>query len=135
MSDYLKTVVTAVVAVSVITSLIPKDGFSKYINLLASIIVMAVVITPVFKFTPQMAEFNPEELELQHADFVADEFEKNLAEKIKTELYARTGTDFVVEVQATTDEIKSVRISPYSREYAHIVEEFIGVGEDRVVLK
>ncbi len=135
MSDYLKTVVTAVVAVSVITSLIPKDGFSKYINLLASIIVMAVVITPMFKFTPQMTEFNPEELELQQADFVADEFEKNLAEKIRAELYVRTGTDFVVEVQATTDEIKSVRISPYSREYAHIVEEFIGVGEDRVVLK
>ncbi len=135
MSDYLKTVVIAVVAVSVITSLIPKDGFSKYINLLASIIVMAVVVTPVFEFTPKMAELNPEELQLQHSDYVADEFEKKLAEKIKSELYTKTGKNFTVEVEATTDEIKSVRILPYNSEYARIVEEFIGVGEDRVVLK
>lgn len=135
MTEYLKTVVTAVVTASVLTALLPKDGFSKYVNLIASIIVMAVIITPVFDFAPEGIELDVENLEIAEHDFVAEEFEKNLAEKIKLQLKSATGADFAVEVDATTDEIKSVRISPFSADYARITAKFTGIGEDRVMQK
>lgn len=135
MTEYLKTVVTAVVAVSVITTLLPKDGFSKYVNLLASILVMTVVITPIFKTSPEITELDTESLQLEEIDYISAEFRKNLAEKIKSELHSKTNTEFIVEVDATTEEIKSVKISPYSQEYAKIAAQFTGVGEDKVIKK
>lgn len=136
MTQYLKTVVTAVVAVSVITTLLPKDGFSKYVNLLASILVMTVVISPVFKWTPEITNADVITMNIESPDYYLEtEFQKNLAEKIKHELKNRTGKEFIVEVDATTDEIKTVKISPYNDAYAHIVTEFLSVGKDKVIEK
>lgn len=135
MTEYLKTVVTAVVAVSVITTLLPKDGFSKYVNLLASILVMTVVIAPIFKISPEIAELDTESLQIEKTDYISEEFEKNLAEKIKSELRAKTNTEVTVEVDATYEEIRSVKIFPYSQEYAEITAQFTGVGEDKVIEK
>ena len=56
MTHYLKTIVTVVVGVSAIMVLLPKDGFSKYVNLLSGILVMAVVIMPVFNFEFEIDE-------------------------------------------------------------------------------
>ncbi len=135
MSEYLKTVVTVVVGVSAIMVFLPKDAFSKYVNLLAGILVMAVIIMPVFNLEFEIEEFDTEILEYSDTDYVAEEFEKNLAEKIKTELRDKTGVEFFVEVWATTDEIKDIKISPYNREYAQIAARFTGVGEDKVMEK
>lgn len=136
MTQYLKTVVTAVVAVSVITTLLPKDGFSKYVNLLASILVMTVVISPVFKWSPEITNTDIITLDMESAEYyVETEFQINLAEKIKQELQDKTGKEFLVEVDATIDEIKTVKISPYNDVYARIVMEFLSVGKDQVIEK
>ena len=136
MTQYLKTVVTAVVAVSVITTLLPKDGFSKYVNLLASILVMTIIISPVFKWTPEITNADVITMNLESADYYLEtEFQKNLAKKIRQELQDKTGKEFIVEVDATTDEIKTVKISPYNDAYAHIVTEFLSVGKDKVIEK
>lgn len=136
MTQYLKTVVTAVVAVSVITNLLPKDGFSKYVNLLASILVITVVITPMFKWSPDITNTDIITMNTESPDYyVETEFQKNLAKKIRQELQDKTGKEFIVEVDATTDEIKTVKISPYNDAYAHIVTEFLSVGKDKVIEK
>ncbi len=133
MTQYLKTVITAVVSVSVLTTLLPKDGFSKYVNILASILVMTVVIAPVFKLSPELRQLDTEELKIVKTDYVSAEFEKNLEEKIKTEMKSKTNIEFTVEVDATTEEIKSIKIFPYSQEYAKALAQFTGVGEDKVI--
>ncbi len=136
MTQYIKTVVTAVVAVSVITTLLPKDGFSKYVNMLASILVMTVVISPVFKWSPEITSADIITLDMESPEYyVETEFQKNLAKKIKQELRDKTGKEFIVEVDATTEEIKTVRISPYNDVYARIVTEFLSVGKDKVIEK
>lgn len=133
MTHYLKTIVTVVVGVSAIMTLLPKDGFSKYVNLLSGILVMAVVIMPVFNLEFEIEEFDTEAMEYIDTDYVAEEFRKNLAEKIKTELRTKTGIEFFVEVYATTEEIEYIKISPYNEEYAQIAAQFTGVGEDKVI--
>lgn len=136
MTQYLKTVVTTVVAVSVITTLLPKDGFSKYVNLLASILVMTIIISPVFKWTPEITNTDIITLDMESAEYyVETEFQKNLAEKIKQELKNKTGKEFIVEVDATTNEIKTVKISPYNDVHASIVMEFLSVGKEQVIEK
>jgi stage III sporulation protein AF len=134
MTQYLKTVVTAVVAVSVITTLLPKDGFSKYVNLLTSILVMTIVISPVLKWTPEISNADIITMDIESQDdYVETEFKKNLAEKIKQELRDKTGKEFIVEVDATTEEIKTVKISPYNDVYVRVVTEFLSVGKDKVI--
>lgn len=132
MTQYLKEVVTSVVVVSVITTILPKDGFSKYVSLIASLLVMAIVITPVFNISSEIIEPDIETLQIENADYVSLEFKKNLAEKIKTELSSKTNKEFLVEVDATYEEIMSIRIFPYNQEYSKIVAEYAGIGEDKV---
>ena len=50
MSEYIKTVVKAVIAVGIVTSLFSENKLSKYINLISGIVVMAVLILPVLEF-------------------------------------------------------------------------------------
>ena len=132
MTQYLKEVVTSVVVVSVITTILPKDGFSKYVSLIASLLVMAIVITPVFNISSEIIEPDIETLQIENADYVSLEFEKNLADKIKTELSSKTNKEFLVEVDATYEEIMSIRIFPYNQEYSKILAEYAGIGEYKV---
>lgn len=132
MTQYLKTVVTAVIAVSVITSLLPKDGFSKYINLLSSIIILAVLCIPILEFQPQITGFDVQELEIESNTYLQDEFARQLAEKIKAELKAKTNLNFQVEIYATTEEIHEIKIGPFSPEYAKIVADYVGIEEGKV---
>ncbi len=138
MSEYIKMVISAVVAASVITALFSGSNISKYISLISSIIVMAVILTPVLKITSEPLEIPTEALEIQTEAYVKEEVEKELAGRIKEELQKKTGTDFTVLVTVGTDKeltVKQVKISPYSESSAKIVREYLELGEDVTKVK
>lgn len=140
MSEYLKTVVSVVIAVSLLSTILPQNSFGKYGNLLTSIIVMAVLCAP-FMDTRNNIEldFLPTQLEFSKNSYIMQEFEKELAKKIEGELENTTSLDFSVTVRAEKNEdiieIKEIEISPFSNEYAAIVSEYLGIGEERITQK
>lgn len=134
MSQYLKTVVTAILSVSALSVFFPDDSFGKYTNLLSGIIVMSVVLTPVLCADydnvlidiPQMEEFD-----ISSEEYVMSEFENQLSTRIESKLETETGSDFSVSVRADSDEetvaIKEVEIAPFSEKCARIVSEYLGM--------
>lgn len=140
MSEYLKTVVSVVIAVSLLSTILPQNSFGKYGNLLTSIIVMAVLCAPFINTRNNIElDFLPTQLEFSKNSYIMQEFEKELAKKIEGELENTTNLDFSVTVRAEKNEdiieIKEIEISPFSNEYAAIVSEYLGIGEERITQK
>ncbi len=141
MGEYLKTILTAVFCVGLISILYPKDTISKYIGILSGIIVMTVLVLPIINAGNEI-DFDAldiEALELNTNSYLMEEFEKELAENIKKKLKDDTGINFSVVVCADKldeiIEIKNIEIAPYSEEYAGIVSEYLGIDRGRVVQK
>ena len=133
MSDYITTVVKAVISVGIITSLFSKNSLSKYINLISGIVVMAVVILPIFKISPVPMEFSFTELEIKKSTYLNDEFERVLEERIKEEIKKKTSAEIEVDVEASADaepKIEKISIRPYEEEYAKIIKEYLNTGEN-----
>lgn len=140
MSEYLKTVVSVVIAVSLLSVILPQNSFGKYGNLLTSIIVMTVLCAPFMNTRNNIElDFLPTQLEFNKNSYIMQEFEKELAKKIEGELEGKTSLDFSVTVRAEKNEdiieIKEIEISPFSNEYARIVSEYTNVGEERITQK
>ena len=139
MGEYLKTVVSAVFAVGIITALLPKDGFSKYVNLLAGIIVMAVIISPILSVRNKSIEFekiDTKSLDFNTNSYIMEEYEKELAKNIENMLTQKTKVGFSVLVFVDKDEdiieIQKIEITPYTKEYALLVSDYIGIDEGRI---
>ena len=78
-------------------------------------------------------DFDAEGLDIQKNTYLKDEFEKNLEQKIKDELKIKTNQEIEVDVVANTDKeiiIESINIKPYKEEYANIIKEYLGTGEN-----
>lgn len=142
MSEYIKTVIITVLSVSVISCLFPKNSFGKFANIIASIIVMAVLLMPVAKLGGGNFNFDtlPEDLPTNSENiYLKSEFEQELAHKLKQELYEKTGKEFSVEIKASVTQesvsIEKAKIFPYTTEYAEICASYLGIEEDRVVQK
>ena len=143
MTGYLKMVIAAVICVSLICGVLPKDGAGKYAGFAAGLIIIAIVVSPLFQlageWSPGLSAVETQELELAGESYLMDEFEKTLAQRVKEKLLDDTGMDFEVTVFGKTDSegnvagIESVEIAPYSAQYARIVADYIGIAQDRVV--
>ncbi len=142
MSEYLKTAVAAVLSVGLISALFPKDAISKYVGILSGIIVMAILVSPILhigKKDIELQRLDVKTLELNTSSYIMDAFEKELAENITKKLKSETGIDFSVIVYADkkdeTIEIKQIEIAPYSKKYAMVISEYLGIAEGRIVEK
>ena len=142
MAEYLKTVVSAVLAVGIISVILPKDSFGKYVNLLAGILVMSVIISPVLNIGDGEIKFKNLDIETLNFDvnsYIMEEYEKELAENVKDMLKEKTNIDFSVLVHADKKddiiEIKEVKISPFTTEYVSVVSGYLGVDERRITQK
>lgn len=142
MGEYLKTVVSCVLAVGIITTLLPHGSFSKYANLLSGIIVMAVVISPLISGGDKNFEFediNIEELEINTNSYIMEEYEKELAKNIEKMLKEKTDIDFSVSVRAKKSddiiEISEIEITPYASKYSTLISDFLGIDEGRISQK
>lgn len=140
MSEYIKTIVSVVIAVSLLSTILPQNSFGKYGNLLTSIIIMAVLCSPFLNTRNNIkSDFLPTQLEFNKNSYIMQEFEKELAKKIEDELKSKTNLDFSATVRAEKNEdiieIKEIEISPFSDEYVHIVSEYTGIGEERITQK
>lgn len=142
MGEYLKTVVSCVLAVGIITTLLPRGSFSKYANLLSGIIVMAVVISPFISgggIDFEFEDINIEELEINTNSYIMEEYEKELAKNITKMLKEKTDIDFLVTVRAEKSneviEIKEIEITPYTSKYSALISDFLGIDEGRISQK
>lgn len=140
MGEYLKTIVSVVLAIGLLSIIFPKNSFGKYINLLTSIIVMAILIVPLFNSHNEIdMDFSASELEYSQNTYIMEEFEKELAKNIEYELNEKTNRDFSVNVHAEKKEeiinVYEIEIFPYSEEYAKIVAEYLGIDEERITQK
>lgn len=143
MTGYLKMVIAAVICVSLICGVLPKEGAGKYAWFAAGLIIIAIVVSPLFQlageWNPGLSAVETQELELAGESYLMDEFEKTLAQRVKEKLLDDTGMDFEVTVFGKTDNegnvagIETVEIAPYSAQYARIVADYIGIAQDRVV--
>lgn len=133
MSEYIKTVVKAVIAVGIITSLFSENKLSKYINLISGIVVMAVLILPVLDISPEPLDYSVVELDVQKNTYLKDEFEKTLEERIKEEVKLKTSQEIEVDVVANVEnepKIEKISIKPYKEEYADLIKKYLNTGEN-----
>ncbi len=142
MGEYIKTVVSAVLAVGIISVLLPRGGFSEYVNLLSGIIVMAVIVSPIISVRDkkfELSHIDVEELEFSTNSYIMEEYEKELSKNIKEMLKAKTNIDFSVSVRADKKEdvieIKEIEIAPYSAEYIALICDYSGIDEGRITQK
>ncbi len=145
MADYLKTVIAAVICVSLICGVLPKEGAGKYAGFAAGLIVIAIVVSPLFRFSGdfslRLSDVQTKELEIKGESYLMDEFEKTLSARIAEKLEKETGVSFRVTVGGETDEngnvagVKFVELSPYSAQYAKLAADYIGISQDKVVEK
>lgn len=142
MSQYFKTVVSVVLAVSAMSFLFPKDSFGKYANLLSGLVVMAVILMPVIDMDEKIVTLENIEVRKLETDsnrYLMDEFEKELSQRICSKLKEETGIDFSVVVYAEEDggtvEIQEVEINPYKETYARMVSDYLGIEEDKITSK
>lgn len=141
MSQYLKTVITSVLAISTLSVFLPKDSFGKYANLLSGIIVMSILLIPVLNTDDEIFLEVPriEEMETYENRYLMDEFEKELSQRIEKNLCDTTGIQFSVTVYAASDgetlEINEVEMTPFSEEYAAMVAEYLAIEEEKITQK
>ncbi len=142
MQEYLKTVVASVLAVGIISAIIPQGSFSKYINLLSGVIVMAVIASPFISSSGGGVLIERPEIEYLLTDtnsYIMEEYEKELAQNIKKMLKEKTDIDFSVSVHAKktddTIEINEIEITPYASKYSALISEFLGIDEGRISQK
>lgn len=142
MGEYIKTIVSSVLAVGLISALLPTNGFSKYVNILSGIIVMAVIVSPIINTESKSYRFDEisiKNLELNANSYIMEEYEKELAQNIKSMLKSKTNTEFSVMVYADKEEdvieIKKIEISPYTSECSLLICEYLGIDEGRITQK
>lgn len=143
MADYLKMVIAAVICVSLVCGILPREGAGKYAGFAAGLIVIAIVVSPLFKLSGtlnlQLSDIETQELSVKGASYLMDEFEKTLSVRIAEKLKTETGRSFQVTVEGKTDEtgeitgVTRVGLSPYSADFAKIVAEYIDISQDKVV--
>ena len=140
MSEYIKTIILTVLAVSVVSYLLPKNSFGKFGNVIASIIVVTVILMPV-KSSEKMfsKKLDTEKLSKLENTYLESQFEEDLDKKLCQELKEKTGKEFSsdVEVSIVGEEISIDRISifPYTKEYAEIASSYLGTEEDKIFQK
>jgi len=142
MGEYIKTVVSAVLAVGIISALLPRNDFLKYVNLLSGIIVMAVVVSPLISLGDKELDISfpdAEKININTNSYIMEEYEKELAKNIKEMLNEKTNVDFSVSVRADKKEdvieIKEIEIAPFSDEYKALVRDYLGIEEGRITQK
>ena len=143
MADYLKMVIAAVICVSLVCGILPREGAGKYAGFAARLIVIAIVVSPLFKLSGtlnlQLSDIETQKLSVKGASYLMDEFEKTLSVRIAEKLKTETGRSFQVTVEGKTDEtgeitgVTRVGLSPYSADFAKIVAEYIDISQDKVV--
>ncbi len=138
MSEYLKTVITSVLAISTLSVFFPEDSFGKYANLLSGIIVMSILLTPVLNTGDTFFQEIPktEEIVISENRYLMEEFEKQLSRKVEEKLADDFRINFSATVYAMSDgenvEISKVEITPFSKEYRETVAEYLAIEEDKI---
>ena len=139
MSEYLKTIVSAIMLVSLICSILPKESGGKMVSFSVGLIIILLTVSPALKFVKsdiyKFSDIKTEELIIKPKDYIMDEFEKNLALKIKENLNSNTD----VTVYGKTDRegnvagVEKVKIYPYNEDVAEKISNLLEIEKAKVV--
>lgn len=145
MNDYIRTILSAVIFISIILSILPKENVGKHVNFTVGLITIAIILLPIFNISNNLdlsfSNIKMQALETKETDYLMDEFEKTLSLRVEEKLKNETGISFTVTIHGETDEsgaitgVSHAEIMPYSEKYAKIVAEVLGVTVDKVVEK
>lgn len=144
MMEYFKMMIAAVICISLVCGILPKEGAGKYAGFAAGLIIVFIIISPVFKLTSQhddlhLSELETEELNVEGGSYIMDAFENTLALRIQEKLESETDIRFDVAVTGKADAegnvigVELVEIEPFSAQYAQITADYVGIGIDEVV--
>lgn len=138
MSGYLKTVIAVVMFVSLMNGILPKENAGKYVSFVSGIIITIVLLSPVFNIFKDesfsLSGIETEILNTEGMNYLMEEFEKNLAQRIESELHEKTK----VTVYSETDEngeitgIERVEISPYTENSANEISSLLNIDKSKV---
>ena len=139
MSEYLKTIVSAIMLVSLICSILPKESGGKMVSFSVGLIIILLTVSPTLKFVKsdiyKFSDIKTEELIVKPQGYLMDEFEKNLALKIKENLNSNTD----VTVYGKTDRegnvagVEKVKIYPYKEDVAEKISNLLEIEKAKVV--
>ena len=80
MADYLKMVIAAVICVSLVCGILPREGAGKYAGFAAGLIVIAIVVSPLFKLSDtlnlQLSDIETQELSVKGASYLMEKKKK-----------------------------------------------------------
>lgn len=140
MSEYIKTIILTVLAVSVASCLLPKNSFGKFGNVIASIIVVTVLLMPVKSGVKiSLKELDIKELSELENTYLKSRLEEDLEKRLCDELKEKTNREFSASVSVSIEGeeifVEKVAIFPYSKEYAAIASSYLGTEEDKIFQK
>ncbi len=141
MAEYVETVVGILLCVGLCSHLLPEDGNGKCAQFAAGLLVLYVVCSPLLhigRWEIQTETFSEQTLSFAEADYVADTFEKLLAERVKEQLSLEQMGDFLVEAEAEQENgqitgVAEIFISPYTQEVATYISSYLGIDVEKVV--
>ena len=141
MSGYLKTVLTALICISLLSGLLPKEGMGKNVLFCARILAVLLIVSPLLSLRgidiEQVLSFDTEEIEMLSADFAADAFCETLQERIK-EALQKKGIRAEVTVFAETDEegavvgVSEVNVKPMTEDIKREIASMLEIEETLV---
>ena len=138
MSEYLKTVIAVVMFVSLVGAILPKENAGKYVPFVSGLVITAVLLSPIFKIFKNdafsLSEIRTENLNARGTNYIMEEFEKTLAQKIEDELSFNTEVTVYSETNKNGEitGIEKVEISPFSEYTKKQVAELLDIDESKV---
>lgn len=141
MNGYLKTVLTALICISLLSGLLPKEGAGKSVLFCARILAVLFILSPLLSLRGMDLEealsFDTEEVEMLSTDFAAEAFCDTLQERIQ-EALQRKGLRAEVTVFAETDEngavvgVSQVNVKPMTEEVRSEIASMLEIEETLV---
>ncbi len=138
MSGYLRTVIAVVMFVSLMNGILPKENAGKYVSFVSGLIITVVLLSPIFSIFKDesfsLSGIETEILNTEGTNYLMGEFEKNLAQRIESELSGKTK----VTVYSETNEngeitgVEKVEISPYTEKIADEISNLLSIDKSKV---
>ena len=139
MSEYLKTIVSAIMLVSLICSILPKESSGKMVSFSVGLIIILLTVSPALEFVKsdiyKFSDIKTEELIIKPKDYIMDEFEKNLALKIKENLNSNTEVTVYgkTDREGNVEGVEKVKIYPYNDDVAEKISNLLEIEKAKVV--
>lgn len=144
-NEYAVSIIIVSLLAVLLETLLPEDGNKKYTGVIIGLFVMLVMLNPLTKLPHFDRTFAIPRVQSDDAitistpsAFVAESFEKRLAQTISEDLQNTYKAETYCRVRCNTNEsgqitgIQSLTIRPYTRDVCRYISEKYGIEEARI---